>query len=58
VQTPRFCGQFSSAGAVLRAFTGDRDLRMSWLIVGILASRPIERLEIPGQSPRSSKATA
>ncbi|CAH1677933.1 hypothetical protein BOSEA31B_14630 [Hyphomicrobiales bacterium] len=47
MQTPRFCGHDSSAGAVLRAFTGERGLRMSWLIVGILASRPTERLEIP-----------
>jgi hypothetical protein len=35
VQTPRFCGLFSSAGDLLFAPTETRGLRISWLIVGI-----------------------
>jgi hypothetical protein len=36
VQTPRFCGEACSAGAVLRDLSGCRGLAISWLIVGIL----------------------
>jgi len=35
VQTPRFCGQASSAGTVLLETTWLRGLRTSWLIVAI-----------------------
>src|SRR6516225_2978481 len=38
VQTPRFCGEACSAGAVLRDLSGCRGLAISWLIVGILLS--------------------
>jgi hypothetical protein len=38
VQTPRFCGEDSSAGAVLRTLSGLRGLAINWLIVGIVAS--------------------
>ena len=34
-QTPRFCGHFSSTGALLNFRGGLRRLRTSWLIVGI-----------------------
>jgi hypothetical protein len=48
VQTPRFCGDDSSAGAVTRTRRGLRGLAISWLIVGIFASH--SRL---GQGPES-----
>src|SRR5580765_4781436 len=35
VQTPRFCGQFLRAGAVVLRLTLRRPLRTSWLIVGM-----------------------
>jgi hypothetical protein len=39
VQTPRFWGQASRAGALFLLLTGSRGLRISWLIVGI--ERPL-----------------
>ncbi len=38
VHTPRFCGQFSSAGTLLLARTASRGLRTNWLMVGIFLS--------------------
>jgi hypothetical protein len=35
VQTPRFCGHAFKAGTLFRFLTAFRDLRVSWLIVGI-----------------------
>ena len=35
VQTPRFCGHWSSAGTLFLAKGCWRDLRINWLIVGI-----------------------
>ena len=40
MQTPRFCGQASSAGTLFRLFWAVRGLRISWLIVGIVALFP------------------
>jgi hypothetical protein len=40
VQTPRFCGQASIAGTLLRRITFARGLRTSWLIVGMRSSFP------------------
>jgi hypothetical protein len=38
VHTPRFCGQASIAGTLLRATSGLRGLRISWFIVGIVTT--------------------
>src|SRR6516162_11850949 len=38
VHTPRFCGQASIAGTLLRATCHLRGLRMSWFIVGIVTT--------------------
>src|SRR6187431_3303052 len=40
VQTPRFCGQASSAGTLFLIFWAVRGLRISWLIVGIRCPLP------------------
>lgn len=42
MQTPRFCGQASIAGTLLRAANGSRGLRINWLIVGISALYPFK----------------
>jgi hypothetical protein len=36
VQTPRFCGEFLSAGTLLFTVRMTRGLRTSWLIVGMV----------------------
>jgi hypothetical protein len=36
VQTPRFCGEFFSAGTLLLTVRMTRGLRTNWLIVGIV----------------------
>src|SRR6516162_8078789 len=38
VHTPRFCGQASIAGTLLRASCHLRGLRMSWFIVGMVTT--------------------
>src|SRR5690606_5973431 len=41
VQTPRRCGQFSSAGLLLFSRETSRGLRTSWLMVGITFTHPV-----------------
>src|SRR5215212_12104093 len=50
VHTPRFCGQPSRAGTLLRFAFGSRPCAMSWLIVGMTAF-----LELP-VCPATAKA--
>src|SRR5690606_4172169 len=44
VQTPRRCGQFSSAGLLLLARLTSRGLRTSWLMVGMTFTHPVLRI--------------
>src|SRR5690606_20265060 len=41
VQTPRRCGQFSSAGLLLLSRATSRGLRTSWLMVGMTFTHPV-----------------